>query len=152
ITALQPTTTASTASGLISSETDTVRLTMDPRGGDIVSLALAEYPVHQQRPDVPFQLLDNSAERTDTAQCGLAGRYGPDARANGRPLYQAQQTSYQLAEGEHNLAVDLRFSENGVNYTKRFTSTRGDYLIKVDHLIDNQSGETCNGGLYGQIK
>src|SRR5690554_7521338 len=50
IPALQPTTTASTASGLISIETDTLRLTIDPRGGDIVSLALPEYPVHQQRP------------------------------------------------------------------------------------------------------
>ncbi len=152
IPALQPTTTASTASGLISIETDTLRLTIDPRGGDIVSLALPEYPVHQQRPDVPFQLLENSAQRTYIAQSGLAGRNGPDARANGRPLYQAEQTSYQLAEGEDNLAVDLRFSENGVNYTKRFTFTRGDYLIKVDYLIDNQSGETWNGGLYGQIK
>src|SRR5690606_41689867 len=127
-------------------------LTIDPRGGDIVSLALPEYPVHQQRPDVPFQLLENSAQRTYIAQSGLAGRNGPDARANGRPLYQAEQTSYQLAEGQDNLAVDLRLSENGVNYTKRFTFTRADYLINDDYLIDNQSGETWNRRLSPQTK
>src|SRR5690606_37584600 len=141
-----------TAGGLISVQTDTLLLTIDPRGGDIVSLALPEYPVSQKRPDVPFQLLEQSGQRTYVAQSGLAGRNGPDARANGRPLYQTEQTSYQLGEGQDSLTVDLQFSENGVDYTKRFTFERGDYLIKVDYLIDNQSGETWNGGLYGQIK
>src|SRR5690606_21025159 len=35
--------TSATASGLISVETDALLLTIDPRGGDIVSLALPEY-------------------------------------------------------------------------------------------------------------
>ena len=152
IPVVQPVTAAATAGGLISVETDTLRLTIDPRGGDIISLVLPEYPVHQQRPDVPFQLLEQSAQRTYIAQSGLAGRNGPDARADGRPLYQTGQTSYQLAEGEDSLTVDLQFSENNVNYIKRFTFSRGDYLVKVDYLIDNQSAESWSGGLYGQIK
>ena len=151
IPSLEPT-TAATASGLVNIETDTLRLTIDPRGGDIVYLALPEYPVHQQRPDVPFQLLEQSNQRTYVSQSGLAGRNGPDARADGRPLYQTEQTSYQLADGQDSLTVDLHFSENNVNYVKRFTFERGDYLVKVDYLIDNQSGETWSGGLYGQIK
>ena len=145
-------TPVATVSGLISVETDTLRLAIDPRGGDIVSLSLPEYPVHQQRPDVPFQLLEQSNQRTYVSQSGLAGRNGPDARTSGRPLYQAEQTRYQLTEGQDNLTVDLHFSENNVNYIKRFTFERGDYLIKVDYLIDNQSSESWSGGLYGQIK
>lgn len=138
--------------GLINVETDTLRLAIDPRGGDIVSLSLPEYPVHQQRPGVPFQLLENSSQRTYVSQSGLAGRNGPDARAGGRPLYQTEQARYQLTEGQDSLTVDLHFSENNVNYIKRFTFERGDYLVKVDYLIDNQSGDTWSGGLYGQIK
>lgn len=38
IPVVQPVTAAATAGGLISVETDTLRLTIDPRGGDIISL------------------------------------------------------------------------------------------------------------------
>ena len=141
-----------TRSDLIRVETDALQLTIDPRGGDIVSLSLPQYPVHQQRPDVPFQLLEQSNQRTYVSQSGLAGRNGPDARAEGRPLYRTEQSRYSLAEGADNLVVDLHFSENDVNYIKRFTFERDSYLINVDYLIDNNSSEAWSGGLYGQIK
>ena len=147
-----PVQTAATATGLIRVQTDTLNLSINPLGGDIVALSLPEYPTRKDRPDLPFQLLEQNNNRTYIAQSGLAGRNGPDARANGRPLYSAEQTSYQLAEGEDSLTVDLRFSENGVNYIKRFSFTRGDYLIDVDYLIDNQSDSTWTGSLFGQIK
>ena len=147
-----PVQTAATSSGLIRVETDTLHVSINPLGGDIVSLSLPAYPTRKDRPDLPFQLLEQNNNRTYVAQSGLAGRNGPDARANGRPLYSAEQTSYQLAEGSDSLTVDLHFSENDVNYIKRFTFTRGDYLIDVDYLIDNQSDSAWTGSLFGQIK
>ena len=147
-----PVQTAATSSGLIRVQTDTLNVSINPLGGDIVSLSLPAYPTRKDRPDLPFQLLEQNNNRTYVAQSGLAGRNGPDARANGRPLYSAEQTSYQLAEGSDSLTVDLHFSENDVNYIKRFTFTRGDYLIDVDYLIDNQSDSAWTGSLFGQIK
>ncbi|PRB82792.1 membrane protein insertase YidC [Pseudomonas sp. MYb185] len=147
-----PVQTPAASSGLIRVETDTLHLLINPLGGDIVSLSLPEYPMRKDRPDLPFQLLEQSNNRTYVAQSGLAGRNGPDARANGRPLYSTEQTSYRLDEGSEQLTVDLHFSENNVNYIKRFTFTRGDYLIDVDYLIDNQSDAAWNGSLFGQIK
>src|SRR5690606_26940545 len=147
-----PVQTATTPSGLISVQTDTLNVSINPLGGDIVALSLPAYPTRKDRPDLPFQLLEQSNNRTYVAQSGLAGRNGPDARANGRPLYSTEQTSYRLDEGSEQLTVDLHFSENNVNYIKRFTFTRGDYLIDVDYLIDNQSDAAWNGSLFGQIK
>ncbi|MEZ2745809.1 membrane protein insertase YidC [Halopseudomonas bauzanensis] len=147
-----PVQTAATSSGLIRVQTDTLNVSINPLGGDIVSLSLPAYPTRKDRPDLPFQLLEQNNNRTYVAQSGLAGRNGPDARANGRPLYSAEQTSYQLAEGADSLTVDLHFSENDVNYIKRFTFTRGNYLIDVDYLIDNQSDSAWTGSLFGQIK
>ncbi|HIZ51757.1 MAG TPA: membrane protein insertase YidC [Candidatus Pseudomonas excrementavium] len=147
-----PVQTAATSSGLIRVQTDTLNVSINPLGGDIVSLSLPAYPTRKDRPDLPFQLLEQNNNRTYVAQSGLAGRNGPDARANGRPLYSAEQASYQLAEGSDSLTVDLHFSENDVNYIKRFTFTRGDYLIDVDYLIDNQSDSAWTGSLFGQIK
>ncbi|SDT01380.1 protein translocase subunit yidC [Halopseudomonas litoralis] len=144
--------TAAATSDLIRVQTDTLHLSINPLGGDIVSLSLPDYPMRKDRPDLPFQLLEQTNNRTYIAQSGLAGRNGPDARANGRPLYSVEQTSYQMEEGSDTLTVDLRFSEANVNYIKRFTFTRGEYLVDVDYLIDNQSDSAWTGSLFGQIK
>ncbi|BAU77386.1 membrane protein insertase YidC [Metapseudomonas furukawaii] len=137
---------------LIRVETDVLNLAIDPNGGDIVQLTLPQFPRRQDRPDVPFQLFDNGGERVYQAQSGLVGANGPDARANGRPLYTASQRSFKLADGQDQLVVDLSFSEAGVNYTKRFTLTRGKYELDVTYKVENQSGAPWAGNMYAQLK
>jgi len=138
------------SSELIHVRTDVLDVAIDPRGGDIVDLRLPEFPRRQDRPDVPFQLFERSGERTYEAQSGLIGD-GPD-KATGRPLYSSEQQQYQLGENQDQLVVDLQFSENGVNYTKRFTFKRGDYDLGVRYLIDNQSDQAWTGHMFGQLK
>ncbi|QIB50461.1 membrane protein insertase YidC [Pseudomonas sp. OIL-1] len=139
-------------SELIRVRTDQLHVSINPVGGDIVSLSLPGYPTRKDRPDLPFQLLEQSSNRIYIAQSGLAGQNGPDAREAGRPTYSVEQNSYVLDDGDDTLVVDLRFEENNVSYTKRFTFTRGDYLIGVEYIVDNQSEATWNGNLFGQIK
>ncbi|MDR6710705.1 YidC/Oxa1 family membrane protein insertase [Pseudomonas hunanensis] len=137
---------------LIRVKTDVLELAIDPVGGDIVQLSLPEYPRRQDHPDIPFQLFDNGNERTYLAQSGLTGTNGPDARSSGRPLYAAEQKSFQLADGQEQLVVDLKFSENGVNYIKRFSFKRGEYDLTVSYLIDNQSAQAWSGNMFAQLK
>ncbi|MCE6982879.1 YidC/Oxa1 family membrane protein insertase, partial [Pseudomonas frederiksbergensis] len=90
---------------LIRVKTDVLDLAIDPNGGDVAQLMLPKYPRRQDHPDIPFQLFDNGGERTYLAQSGLTGVNGPDARSSGRPLYAADQKSYQLADGQDQLVV-----------------------------------------------
>ncbi|MAG68055.1 MAG: membrane protein insertase YidC, partial [Pseudomonadales bacterium] len=144
-------TTPDAKGGLVKVETDTLQVTINPVGGDIVSLALPQYPTRKDRPDLPFQLLEQSGNRTYIAQSGLTGQQGPD-KSSGRAQYSVEQNSYQLADGQEQLVVDLTTSNDGVNVTKRFTFTRGRYLVGVSYLIDNQSSQPWSGSLFGQIK
>jgi len=137
---------------LIQVKTDVLSLEIDPVGGDVVQLRLPLYPRRQDHPEIPFQLFDNGGERTFLAQSGLTGVNGPDARAGGRPVYAATQKSYQLADGQNDLVVDLKFSDAGVNYIKRFSFKRGLYDLTVSYLIDNQSAQAWNGNLFAQLK
>ncbi|MFR0673869.1 membrane protein insertase YidC [Enterobacterales bacterium AW_CKDN230030176-1A_HGKHYDSX7] len=137
---------------LVRVKTDVLDLAIDPVGGDIVQLRLPQFPRRQDHPDIPFQLFDNGGERTYLAQSGLTGTDGPDARASGRPLYAVDKRSYQLADGQEQLVVDLTFSDKGVNYTKRFTFKRGEYDLTVTYLIDNQSAQAWTGNLFAQLK
>jgi YidC/Oxa1 family membrane protein insertase len=137
---------------LIRVKTDVLEMAIDPRGGDVVQLMLPQFPRRQDHPDVPFQLFDNGGERLYLAQSGLTGTNGPDARASGRPLYSSEKTSYELSDGQDQLVVELKFSEAGVNYIKRFTLKRGQYDLNVSYLIDNQSAQAWSGNLFGQLK
>ncbi len=137
---------------LIRVKTDVLDLAIDPVGGDIVQLNLPKFPRRQDHPEIPFQLFDNGGERVYLAQSGLTGVNGPDARPTGRPLYAADQKGYQLADGQEQLVVDLKFSDNGVNYIKRFSFKRGEYDLTVTYLIDNQSGQAWNGNMFAQLK
>ena len=141
-----------TSKDLIRVKTDVLELAIDPQGGDIAQLMLPLYPRRQDHPEIPFQLFDNGGERTYLAQSGLTGVDGPDARPTGRPVYSTEQKTYQLAEGQNQLNVDLKFSDAGVNYIKRFTFTRGLYDLKVTYLIDNSSEKAWTGNLFAQLK
>jgi len=137
---------------LINVKTDVLDIAIDPQGGDIAQLRLPLYPRRQDHPDVPFQLFDNGNERTYLAQSGLTGVDGPDARPAGRPVFSAEKKTFELAPGQDELVVDLKFSENGINYIKRFTLKRGLYDVQVSYLIDNESDKPWNGNLFAQLK
>ena len=137
---------------LIQIKTDVLDLAVDPQGGDIAQLKLPLYPRRQDHPDVPFQLFDNGNERTYLAQSGLIGTNGPDASPAGRPVFSSEKKTYQLADGQDQLVVDLKFSKDGVNYIKRFTLKRGLYDVGVSYIIDNQSAQPWSGAMFAQLK
>ena len=135
---------------VISIQTDVLRLLVDLDGGDIVEASLPAYPARLAQPDIPFLLLEDSARRSYIAQSGLVGRNGIDK--NGRARYAAQQREYRLAEGAEELVVDLHYRGPRARVVKRMTLRRGDYLVRVDHLVSNRSAAPWQGNLFGQVK
>lgn len=139
------------AQQLIKVKTDSLDLVINSLGGDIVQVALPRHYAKLDTPDQPFILLNNRDNHTYIAQSGLIGANGTDT-AEGRPVFSSEKTEYQLADGQDQLQVDLVLQQGEVKITKRFTFTRGDYLVKVEYLIDNQSSSAWSAQLYGQIK
>ncbi|MFN3881808.1 MAG: membrane protein insertase YidC [Nitrincola lacisaponensis] len=143
--------TAQTSAAQVRVRTDVLDLVIDTRGGDIIYAAL---PQHKARlgSDDPFVLLEQNAMRTYVAQSGLVGRDGPDASADGRPVFRADASEFSLDDQE-NLVVDLHYTTDaGVDIIKRYTFERGSYRIGVDYLIDNQSDAPFRATLFGQLK
>jgi YidC/Oxa1 family membrane protein insertase len=133
-------------------ETDVLRLAIDPKGGDIVSLDLPAYPAHINTPGQPFTLLSDDASMVFEAQSGLIGPNGTDT-SKGRPLYKSTSKNYQLKKGSDELTVDLVTRQaGGITIIKRYVFTRGRYLVKVENLVSNQSGKVWKGAFYGQLK
>jgi YidC/Oxa1 family membrane protein insertase len=145
-------TASDTSSGnIILVETDVLQLAIDLRGGDIVELALSQHLARLDDPNDPFVLLEQNDRLVYVAQSGLVGPDGIDK--GGRADFTAGKSNYTLADGSDTLSVDLKWKNDaGVNVTKRFTFTRGEYLIDVQYLVDNQSAQRWQGNLFGQIK
>ena len=137
---------------VITVSTDVFQLEIDRLGGDIIRLALPQYPLHAETPDQPFLLMQRNESRKYVVQSGLVGPNGTDTSA-GRPIWQSPRTSYRLDERDNELNVDLTLQqEGGVSLVKRYTFERGSYLIRVSHVVRNNGSEPWRGALYGQIR
>ena len=146
-----PTSTSTHTSQLIEIQTDTLSVLIDTHGGDIVKVALPQYPQELKTPEKPFILLNRTSNHTYLAQSGLVGPNGTD-KSGSRPIFSASQSRYDLAESNDTLIVDLYYQQDSATITKRFTFTRDSYLIGVEYIIENQSDATWSAALYGQIK
>ncbi|MGL5994052.1 MAG: membrane protein insertase YidC, partial [Aeromonas sobria] len=143
---------ATAARKLITVSSDVLKLTLDTQGGDIVSAELLAHKLEEGK-EPSFVLLTNVPDRLYVAQSGLVGRDGPDSQPQGRPTYDAAQTSYQLADGQDQVVVPMTWTDSkGVLFTKEFVLKRGDYAVGVDYKIDNKSAEPVQVQFYGQLK
>ena len=132
--------------------TDTIEVTIDTLGGDIVQVKLFE---HLNKMDKdggdPFTLLTRTSRNEYIAQSGLIGKNGTDTR-EGRARYTASASSFALDPDQATLNVDLTLNQNGVRLVKRFSFSRSEYVIGVSYLINNSSYEPWEATFYGQIK
>ncbi|MEZ5570620.1 MAG: membrane protein insertase YidC [Halioglobus sp.] len=147
--------TASTATAaanqIIQIHTDVLQLAVDLHGGDIIELSLPKYLAELGNPNKPFVLLEDNANLVYIAQSGLIGKDGIDN--NGRAVFTSPAPRFLLEEGEDELVIDLLWqNENAVKVIKRLTLKRGEYLIRVDYLVENNSADRWQANLFGQIK
>ncbi len=136
---------------LVTLVSDVLKVVVDTRGGDIVRIELPQHLSELDDGGSPFILLNRTATTTYIAQSGLIGANGTDT-SSGRPVFTVKSDSYTLGEAENSLQVDMTYQQDQVAITKRFTLNRGDYLMEVSYLVDNQSTESWQAGLFGQIK
>lgn len=130
--------------------TDVLQVEISSAGGDLRRLDLLAYPVAVDKPDEPFRLFNERAEKLFIAQSGLLSHNGaPDHHA----VYQAAQTEYRLAVNSDEIKVPLTWSgPQGVQVTKVYTFKRGSYEIGVSHEVNNAGAEEWKGRMYAQFQ
>lgn len=136
---------------LITINTDTFDIRINPVGGDIVYLAL---PLYLKQIDVandPFVLLDNQPGREYIAQSGLIGANGIDSE--GRAIYRSASTNYTMGGAADSLDVDLTtITDDGVEVIKRYSFSRDSYLIDISFIVNNRTSDAWQANAFGQIK
>jgi YidC/Oxa1 family membrane protein insertase len=133
---------------IISVITDTLILSIDTKGGDVVSADLAKFPLEENSSE-SYSLLRPSGDKLFIAQSGLIGPDGTDSKA--RPIYTVAKDSY-LLEGD-TLTVPLNLeTPEGLQVTKSFTFTRDSHKIDVNYVIKNNTSDPKQVQQFSQLK
>ncbi|MFC0119957.1 membrane protein insertase YidC [Pseudoalteromonas xiamenensis] len=135
---------------VITVKTDVLAVKIDTKGGDIVEAKLLKH-MEKHGSDVPYLLLGEFDGKQYVSQSGLVGLNGPDAAAQGRPVYTSDKSEYTLTGDE--LVVPLHFvDDKGVQFTKTFTFKANNYDVGVRYDVNNPTDAPIQVQLYTQIK
>ncbi|MEO6967669.1 MAG: membrane protein insertase YidC [Rhodanobacteraceae bacterium] len=128
---------------------DVLRLTIDSRGGSIVRADLLAYPKEVKGGDTaPVRLLDDTAQSLFVAQDGLVGAQGSPA-----PDHRALFAALAPGSNGNQTSIDLVWADpSGVRVTKRYTLTRGSYVVGLSQRIDNTGARAWSGNAYEQLE
>lgn len=143
---------AEKAADTVHVKTDSLEMEISLKGGDVIFAALPRHYAKIDTPDIPFTLFEQNDRRTYIAQSGLIGSNGIDS-SKGRARFTAAAKDYVMAEDQEQLTVDLHYQgADNVDIIKRFTFTRGDYLVQVEYRVTNHSDEPWSASMFGQLK
>ena len=131
--------------------TDVLEVEIDTVGGTIAGVGLRSYPVSNDTPNEPFQLLDDSDPgRYFIAQSGLTG---PRSAPNHHAQYEFDADAYELAYGTEFIDVPMRWrSADGVEVVRTYRFARDSYVVEIRVDVANRSDEAWQGALYGQLQ
>jgi YidC/Oxa1 family membrane protein insertase len=133
---------------LINVKTDVLDVNINTKG-DLIDAKLLKYDESLDDPRIPMPILNSDPNSLYVAQTGVKAT---DAQQTESIQYQVNQSQYELAEGQNNLAVTLTGkTASGLQVTKTFNFTRGKYDIDMDYQIRNTGNAPWSGNIYQQI-
>ena len=140
--------TQSVAGKVISVTTDTLQLSINTVGGDVISANLLKYPL-EQGSNGTYSLLRPNGPGIFVAQSGLVGENGIDKSA--RPTYSVAKDTYTM--NGNSLTVPLTYTaKSGLIVTKEFIFNKDSHDIGINYRVKNTSSEIKHLKQFGQLK
>jgi YidC/Oxa1 family membrane protein insertase len=137
-------------SELVQITTDTLKATVDSRGGTLVRVELLNFrdPSDAKR---NITLFDRSTERVYTAETGLIPARAGDALPNHFTVMAVQPGERSLAAGQNELKLQLEGSAGGIKLVKTYTFRRGEYTVGVQQQVVNTGSAPTGVQAYYQL-
>lgn len=131
-------------------KTDVIDAYIDLQGGDIRKLALLQYPVDVDQPDVPVRFLNDGNNPFFITQSGL--RADGDTAPTHYERYEAEQFEYTLKANNDVISVPLTWRSNsGLIVTKTYQFKRDSYLVDVSYQVENNTADNFAASPYAQF-
>jgi YidC/Oxa1 family membrane protein insertase len=131
--------------------TDLLKVEMNTHGAGIRKVWLLTYPVEVDKPDEPFQLMNDVGIDIFMAQGGLIGheRQYPTHKT----LFTTSVQNVELADGKEDVSVEFVWNApDGITYKKIYTFYRASYVVDIEYRVINSSGTEWRGYQYNQFR
>ena len=130
--------------------TDTLRVSIDKLGGDIVEVAMLNHLESLDENAEPLRLLEKNGLRTYTAESDLIPNKDSSPQL-ARPFFSSSSDTYTMEAGQP-LNVVLVFKDtSGVELNKIFSFNPSEYSVDVNYAINNRSDAPWQARFYAQI-
>jgi len=146
-----PGTATATTSETVEIRTDTVKATLDTRGGSLVRVELLGYTDEAGDGKHNITLLDRSAQRAYTAETGLITATAGATLPNHFTVMTLLPGERTLADGQNELKLQFAATAGDVKLVKTYTFRRGDYSIGVQQQVQNTGAAAANVQAYYQL-
>ncbi len=138
--------------GVITVETDLLKLEISPRGGTIMSAWLKDYSVSPKDPENKFRLLKPTVPNLFIAQSGLLGGE-KDQLPTHEATFSGKQKSFTLGSEQKELVVELVWTHaTGVQVKKSYRFERGSYVVHLTQEVTNSTGAPLAVRSYEQLQ
>jgi YidC/Oxa1 family membrane protein insertase len=128
-------------------KTDLFDIELNTLGGDIRRFTMKQVYSALDRSQ-PLTLMEANPKHYFVTQSGLLGEGMPTHKT----VYEAEQRSYVLGEGQNTLDVRLKARDtNGLDVVKRYRFTRGSYLVDVAYEVGNRTDKPVAPHAYFQF-
>jgi YidC/Oxa1 family membrane protein insertase len=144
-----PSKVSSEAGEVVRVKTDLLDVVIDTIGGTLREVRLRAFNATALNDEEAFILITPEQPDVFLVQTGLVGH--ADAPTH-RSQFSAEKKSFELAIGESEVVVPLRYTTaHGFEVTKRFVFKRDSYLVRVEHSIRNTGDEPLSMRMYSQL-
>lgn len=140
-------------SQLINVKTDLLSLDINLLGGNIEHAELLKYRKDIGKKDL-YVLLNNKKDCFYKMKSGIFKKNILHNKENDKfPLYSVSSVFYTLKRNQKKINICLTYiAKDGLIYRKVFFLTRGSYKIKIKNYILNNTNQTINAIVFGELQ
>ena len=135
---------------IVKIKTDVLEVSVNLVGATIQEIKLLNYPISKDKPDDLVELINQSINNYGLIQSGIRAS-DKKQEANHLVKFSSDTKNYEL-NFDGDLIVPFRWeSGDGISVEKQFILKQGNYNIRLEQIVRNDSSQEWRGAQYSQL-
>ena len=135
---------------IIKIKTDVLEISINLMGATIQEIKLLNYPVSKDRPDDLVELINQSPNNYGLIQSGIRAS-DKKQEANHLVKFSSGSKNYELNFDGELIVPFMWEGGDGVSVEKQFILKQGNYNIRLEQIVRNNSNQEWRGAQYSQL-
>ena len=135
---------------IVKIKTDVLEISINLVGATIQEIKLLNYPILKDKPDDLVELMNQSVNNYGLIQSGIRASDNKQ-EANHLVKFSSGSKNYELNFDGELIVPFIWESGDGVSVEKQFILKKGNYNIRLEQIVRNDSDQEWRGAQYSQL-